>query len=198
MKIQFSPGAVAARNCVIWRSLVPSRPRPGHVQFRQRAGARADSNAPIRRRRRRQGDRLQKTGRLRHRTKLCRRSPRCWPTRALASWARIALEAIPGPAPDEALRKAAGKLHGQTVDWRHQFHRRPAGCQGGRRAVQKAQRQRPGSGFSRRRFARKDWRPPGGQRVEARVDQGPRTRSPGSRRRLRALRREFFGGRRAR
>ena len=32
-----------------------------------------------------------------------------------ASWARIALEAIPGPAPDEALRKAAGKLHGRLL-----------------------------------------------------------------------------------
>ncbi len=33
----------------------------------------------------------------------------------LASWARIALEAIPGAAPDEALRKAAGKLHGRLL-----------------------------------------------------------------------------------
>jgi HEAT repeat protein len=32
-----------------------------------------------------------------------------------ASWARIALEAIPGSAPDEALRKAAGKLHGRLL-----------------------------------------------------------------------------------
>ena len=33
----------------------------------------------------------------------------------LASWARIALEAIPGPAADKALRKAAGNLHGQLL-----------------------------------------------------------------------------------
>jgi HEAT repeat protein len=33
----------------------------------------------------------------------------------LASWARIALEAIPGSAPDEALREAAGKLHGTLL-----------------------------------------------------------------------------------
>ena len=33
----------------------------------------------------------------------------------LASWARIALEAIPGSAPDKALRKAAGKLHGKLL-----------------------------------------------------------------------------------
>jgi HEAT repeat protein len=33
----------------------------------------------------------------------------------LASWARIALEAIPGPAPDAALRRAMGKLHGQLL-----------------------------------------------------------------------------------
>ena len=32
-----------------------------------------------------------------------------------ASWARIALEAIPGPAPDKALRNAAGKLHGMLL-----------------------------------------------------------------------------------
>jgi len=32
-----------------------------------------------------------------------------------ASWARIALEAIPGPASDKALRKAAGKLHGKLL-----------------------------------------------------------------------------------
>src|SRR5688572_15059062 len=31
----------------------------------------------------------------------------------LASWARIALEAIPGAAPDEALTKAAGSLEGR-------------------------------------------------------------------------------------
>jgi HEAT repeat protein len=33
----------------------------------------------------------------------------------LASWARIAMEAIPGSAPDEALRKAAGKLNGRLL-----------------------------------------------------------------------------------
>jgi HEAT repeat protein len=33
----------------------------------------------------------------------------------LASWARIALEAIPGSAPDKALRQAAGKLHGELL-----------------------------------------------------------------------------------
>ncbi len=33
----------------------------------------------------------------------------------LASWARIALEAIPGPAADDALRKAAGELHGRLL-----------------------------------------------------------------------------------
>ncbi|HEV7924365.1 MAG TPA: HEAT repeat domain-containing protein [Verrucomicrobiae bacterium] len=32
-----------------------------------------------------------------------------------ASWARIALEAIPGSAPDNALRKAAGNLHGRLL-----------------------------------------------------------------------------------
>jgi HEAT repeat protein len=32
-----------------------------------------------------------------------------------ASWARIALEAIPGPASDKALRRAAGKLHGRLL-----------------------------------------------------------------------------------
>jgi HEAT repeat protein len=32
-----------------------------------------------------------------------------------ASWARIALEAIPGSAPDQALREAAGKLHGKLL-----------------------------------------------------------------------------------
>ena len=34
----------------------------------------------------------------------------------LASWARIALEAIPDPSADAALRKAAGKLHGLLLD----------------------------------------------------------------------------------
>jgi len=33
----------------------------------------------------------------------------------LASWARIALEAIPGPAADEALRQAIGKLQGKLL-----------------------------------------------------------------------------------
>ena len=33
----------------------------------------------------------------------------------LASWARIALEAIPGPAADDALRRAMGKLHGKLL-----------------------------------------------------------------------------------
>ena len=33
----------------------------------------------------------------------------------LASWARIALEAIPGPAADEALRNAVGKLNGKLL-----------------------------------------------------------------------------------
>ncbi len=33
----------------------------------------------------------------------------------LASWARIALEAIPGPEPDAALRQAAGKLQGRLL-----------------------------------------------------------------------------------
>jgi HEAT repeat protein len=33
----------------------------------------------------------------------------------LASWARIALEAIPGPASDEALRKAVDSLHGKLL-----------------------------------------------------------------------------------
>ncbi len=33
----------------------------------------------------------------------------------LASWARIALEAIPGPKPDEALRKAAESLQGDLL-----------------------------------------------------------------------------------
>jgi hypothetical protein len=33
----------------------------------------------------------------------------------LASWARIALEVIPGPAADEALRAAAGKLQGKLL-----------------------------------------------------------------------------------
>ncbi len=32
-----------------------------------------------------------------------------------ASWARIALEAIPGSAPDQALRKAVGELHGRLL-----------------------------------------------------------------------------------
>lgn len=34
---------------------------------------------------------------------------------ALASWARIALEAIPGPAPEAALREAMGKLQGRLL-----------------------------------------------------------------------------------
>src|ERR1035438_8388633 len=33
----------------------------------------------------------------------------------LASWARIALEAIPGPAPDAALREAMGHLRGKLL-----------------------------------------------------------------------------------
>jgi len=33
----------------------------------------------------------------------------------LSSWARIALEAIPGPASDKALRNAAGRLHGRLL-----------------------------------------------------------------------------------
>jgi HEAT repeat protein len=33
----------------------------------------------------------------------------------LASWARIALEAIPGPAPDDALRQALGQLQGRLL-----------------------------------------------------------------------------------
>lgn len=37
------------------------------------------------------------------------------PDRQLSSWARIALEAIPGPAADAALRKAAGELEGRLL-----------------------------------------------------------------------------------
>ncbi len=37
------------------------------------------------------------------------------PDKDLASWARIALEAIPDPAADEALRHAAGKLQGRLL-----------------------------------------------------------------------------------
>ena len=37
------------------------------------------------------------------------------PDKELASWARIALEAIPGPAADEALRDAVGKLKGRLL-----------------------------------------------------------------------------------
>ena len=51
----------------------------------------------------------------------------------LASWARIALEAIPDPAADEALREAMGKLQGPAAGRRDQFDRRPPRCQGGRR-----------------------------------------------------------------
>jgi hypothetical protein len=52
----------------------------------------------------------------------------------LASWARIALEAIPGAAVDEALRKATESLQGNLLvvvagkitGWRSQFDRRAA------------------------------------------------------------------------
>ena len=37
------------------------------------------------------------------------------PDARLASWARIALEAIPGPAADEALRQAMGKQQGRLL-----------------------------------------------------------------------------------
>ena len=37
------------------------------------------------------------------------------PDRQLSSWARIALEAIPGPAADEALRKASGELDSRLL-----------------------------------------------------------------------------------
>ena len=37
------------------------------------------------------------------------------PNKELASWARIALEAIPGPAADSALREAMGKLEGRLL-----------------------------------------------------------------------------------
>jgi HEAT repeat protein len=37
------------------------------------------------------------------------------PDKQLASWARIALEAIPGPAADDALREAMGKLQGRLL-----------------------------------------------------------------------------------
>ncbi|MBM4039841.1 MAG: HEAT repeat domain-containing protein, partial [Planctomycetes bacterium] len=37
------------------------------------------------------------------------------PNRELSSWARIALEAIPDPACDEALRAAVGKLEGRLL-----------------------------------------------------------------------------------
>jgi len=37
------------------------------------------------------------------------------PDKELASWARIALEAIPGPAADDALRQAVGKLKGRLL-----------------------------------------------------------------------------------
>jgi hypothetical protein len=46
----------------------------------------------------------------------------------LASWARIALEAIPGSAADAALLEAAGKLHGNLLigrSPRRERHRRP-------------------------------------------------------------------------
>ncbi len=42
----------------------------------------------------------------------------------LASWSRIALEAIPGPEADEALRKAHGFAQGPTADRHDQFDRR--------------------------------------------------------------------------
>ena len=37
------------------------------------------------------------------------------PDKELTSWARIALEVIPGPAADQALRDAMGKVHGRTL-----------------------------------------------------------------------------------
>src|SRR6185312_499913 len=40
---------------------------------------------------------------------------RLLPDEQLASWARIALEAIPGPAADEALRKATDSLTGKLL-----------------------------------------------------------------------------------
>ncbi len=44
---------------------------------------------------------------------------RPWPPlladKELTSWARIALEAIPGPAADEALREAMGDVEGRTL-----------------------------------------------------------------------------------
>ena len=42
----------------------------------------------------------------------------------LASWARIALEAIPGPAADAALRERPGQGAGQVARRGHQLHRR--------------------------------------------------------------------------
>ena len=52
------------------------------------------------------------------------------PDEQLASWARIALEAIPGDAADEALRKAAESLQGKTPGRHDQFDRRPPRRQG--------------------------------------------------------------------
>src|SRR5262245_45507469 len=40
---------------------------------------------------------------------------RLLPNEQLASWARIALEAIPGPAADDALRKATDSLEGKLL-----------------------------------------------------------------------------------
>ncbi len=42
----------------------------------------------------------------------------------LASWALIALEAIPGSAPDDALQRGCRKVARKIVDWRHRFHGR--------------------------------------------------------------------------
>ena len=55
--------------------------------------------------------------------------PRCLSDEQLASWARIALEAIPDPSADEALRTATKTLERRTPCRHDQFDRRSPRCE---------------------------------------------------------------------
>ena len=69
----------------------------------------------------------------------------------LASWARIALEAIPDPAADDALRQALGKAAGPAADRGDQLDRRAPRREGRRRADRAAEGRRRRGGLGRGR-----------------------------------------------
>ena len=111
----------------------------------------ADRRAPVGRAAAGEGDRLQAAGHLRQRGRRAGPGRRCCPTSSFPPGPAIALEAIPGPAADEALREAMGKAPRPAAGGRDQFDRRAPRRQGGRACSPAAERRRRRGGLRRGR-----------------------------------------------